>query len=572
MPFFPRWPLLALACLLLGGCTRSLRPEALPAWGGQEQALLTFAAGQLADGQGDFKRAVAFYYQTLQLDPQALSVRRYLVSDLLRLGKPLEAIGQFLPLVQKNPRDTKNQYLLGQLYEAAGDTRTAEQVYLRARDLAPRDSEITTALAVLLLKQDRGAEGRHYLEMSLAMNLRDREARRTMVKYLLSRDQSEAAANWLRAALASDPEDREWLGYLAKVLSHQGKDREAFLQYQKLLVLDPEDADVRRQLADYYVDHRQWKEAAGELEWLFQAGPENPVVRRNLGLAYYELGDMDQARTILLPLAEQDTADALTHYLLGSIYRSKQLWRLALQEFNAAVLLDPNHAAAQLELAQMLIQVGESANAVAVLEAAGPKISHDPRLLGQYGLLLLALNRPLRAREAFTQALRAAPRNAELQFQLGRACLALNQFDDAVSAWERAVKLNPKMAEAYNHLGYLHAERKLRLDQAVLWIRKALALDPKNGDYRDSLAWAYYQQGKYPQALKELKLALKYFQAAAEPVDPVVLDHLGEVYLKLGRGREAESAWQHILKDNPGNLDIQKKINSLHFNQSIPTP
>lgn len=570
--FIPRifclccWCLFFLSLLGLNGCTRLIRQDELPpAWSNQEQALLAFAAGQFADAKGDLRAAVAFYWQTLRLDPKALSVRRYLVSDLLRLGKPEEAITQFRPIVDKNPDDIKNQYLLGQLYEAVGDTGTAEKIYLRARRQAPGDSGIATALGILMLKADREAEGRRFLEQALQLNSGDREARRTMVKYLLSRGRADAAVDLLQAALQADSEDREWLSYLAKVLSHQGKNHEAFLQYQKLLALDPDDAETRRLIADYYLEHRQWREAASELEWLLKADPGNFLIKRNLGLAYYELGDVDRARLHLQPLAEQETADALTHFLMGSIYRQKRLWRLAVQEFAASIALDPNNVTAYLEEAQILLNIGENASAASLMEIAGQKISSgSPQVLGQYGLLLLELNRPMQAREAFSQALRADPKNADLLFQFGRASQALNQFEAAVQAWERAVKLNPKMAEAYNHLGYAYAERNLNLDQALLWVRKALALDPKDENYHDSLGWVFYRQGKYSQALQEIKLALQLAKEAKAQVDPVILDHLGDVYLALGQPALAESTWQLLLKDNPGNLEIRDKIKKLH--------
>jgi tetratricopeptide (TPR) repeat protein len=105
-----------------------------------------------------------------------------------------------------------------------------------------------------------------------------------------------------------------------------------------------------------------------------------------------------------------------------------------------------------------------------------------------------------------------------------------------------------------------------------MWIQKALALDPKDGNYHDSLAWAYYQQGKYAPALKELKVSLELLKAGQEPVDPVILDHLGEVYLKLGQPSQAESTWQQILKENPGNLDIQEKIKKLRTQPGVKQP
>src|SRR5213078_3839669 len=76
-------------------------------------------------------------------------------------------------------------------------------------------------------------------------------------------------------------------------------------------------------------------------------------------------------------------------------------------------------------------------------------------------------------------------------------------------AFERVIAIDPKHAEAYNYVGYMYAERGQNLDEAISLIGQALSLEPDNGYFIDSLGWAYYQQGKYPDALRELKRAVE---------------------------------------------------------------
>ena len=71
------------------------------------------------------------------------------------------------------------------------------------------------------------------------------------------------------------------------------------------------------------------------------------------------------------------------------------------------------------------------------------------------------------------------------------------KFEDAVRQFRHVITLDPKHAEAYNYVGYMYAERGQNLDEAVTLIGKALALEPDNGYFIDSLGWAYYQQGRY---------------------------------------------------------------------------
>ena len=137
------------------------------------------------------------------------------------------------------------------------------------------------------------------------------------------------------------------------------------------------------------------------------------------------------------------------------------------------------------------------------------------------------------------------------------------QFDDAVNAFRRVIALDPKHAEAYNYVGYMYAERGQNLDEAVTLIGKALELEPENGYFIDSLGWAYYQQGKYADALRELKRAVDRTKE-----DPVILEHLGDAYLKNGLDNEALVAWEKALKIDPTADGVKKKVDELQERRS----
>jgi predicted Zn-dependent protease len=97
----------------------------------------------------------------------------------------------------------------------------------------------------------------------------------------------------------------------------------------------------------------------------------------------------------------------------------------------------------------------------------------------------------------------------------------------------------PGDVSALNDLGYLWAERGQHLHRALAMTHQAVAAEPKNRAYRDSLGWAYYQLGRYAEAVRELRLA-----AADDTADGVVLDHLGDAESRYGRADAASAAWQ----------------------------
>jgi Flp pilus assembly protein TadD len=103
----------------------------------------------------------------------------------------------------------------------------------------------------------------------------------------------------------------------------------------------------------------------------------------------------------------------------------------------------------------------------------------------------------------------------------------------------------------------MYAEKGIRLDEAERLIRKALELEPENGYYIDSLGWAFYQQGRYADAVRELRRAVDLTRGKE---DPVIYDHLGDAYLRSGDEPAALSAWEKSLDLDPANDSVRQKI------------
>lgn len=556
---------LGMVLQLAPGCATTTPVSHHPGPPLTSQGLATWAffAGQLADQEGDFNQAIQYYRRALAHDSSSLVLRRYLVGDLIRLERFHEARLEYRSIIDQNPGDRETQFVLGQLYEAAGDLKVAERLYRAAAALSQEDSAPHTKLGILLLKQENKKEGLALLRKAVKINPSDREARRVLVNYYLTQNRQPAAEALLRAGLKSTPEDIEWLSSLARLVEGAGRREEAAELYLRLSQLHPRAPDSHRFLSIYYLKHNDWEGAILQLERLLKINPRDLLARRNLGLALYKQREYQQARQQLGSLVDSGLADALTHYLLGSIYRKQGLDYLAVDEFRTAVKLDWELVEAHLSLASVLLKTGEIDEAAAVMREASAKFSNIPQVHINHGLVLLRQSKVREALRVFQRARRLSPDNAAVHFHLGRAYLELDAFPEAVRAWKKTVQLNPDFSDAYNFLGYTHAERGLALNQALRWLRQALAREPENGYFLDSLGWIYYQQGKYTRALKTILEAVKQLKVRGKAVDAVIYDHLGDVYLKLQRRTEAEEAWQSALSADPGNEDLKRKLKQL---------
>jgi tetratricopeptide (TPR) repeat protein len=139
----------------------------------------------------------------------------------------------------------------------------------------------------------------------------------------------------------------------------------------------------------------------------------------------------------------------------------------------------------------------------------------------------------------------------EARFVLSNLCIYLGQMDDAEEWLEQVLDEFPEDIGAMNDLGYLWADRGKSLGRSLRMIEKAVAAEPDNGAYRDSLGWVLYRLGKYGEAVLELRKAV-----STEEPDPVILDHLGDALLRTGDSAGAVDSWQQaaaLLETAPDN-------------------
>ena len=215
--------------------------------------------------------------------------------------------------------------------------------------------------------------------------------------------------------------------------------------------------------------------------------------------------------------------------------------------------------------------------------------SHALSLLGN-DQISDAISTLLLAKEKF-------PKNFSILFYLGSSYKQIAQHDDALIEFELALKLQPEstiiwhsMALIYENLNqydisdslfvmilasdlhnamdmndyaFIISERESStpkdLQFALSLAEKAIGLDPTNYMIMDTLGWIYFQMG-------ESSLALKHLQSSIENGgdNSVILEHLGDVYLKMGNIKKAQDIFNKSVILNPGNEKLKAKLEQLN--------
>lgn len=291
---------------------------------------------------------------------------------------------------------------------------------------------------------------------------------------------------------------------------------------------------------------------------------------------------------------------ALRNFEIGEIYRNEEKWTECIRYWETSLGLSPANQTLRFELGRAYLQSGSfeaaaerftevSNNAEvddlrsraetllaylsgvegATLEAQGhyeKAIELAPsNYFAQVGLghLFTDQERYAEAKECFEKAIGQQPEDATLQLQLSLICDKLDDVECSERAARRAIELEPDSAEGYNTLGYLYAERGIRLEDAVELVEKAMELQPNDPNITDSLGWAYYKMGDYEKAVEILEDAVALIDDRSRVGSSVILEHLGDAYHKAGQIQKAREMWIEAAEGIPNSPTAQDKLANL---------
>jgi tetratricopeptide (TPR) repeat protein len=158
-------------------------------------------------------------------------------------------------------------------------------------------------------------------------------------------------------------------------------------------------------------------------------------------------------------------------------------------------------------------------------------------------------------------AIRRFPDEEKVYFLQGSVFEKQRKYTEAERAFRKALELDKDNAAVLNYLGFMLADRGIKLDEALGMIQKAFESDPTNGAYLDSLGWVYFRLNRLDLAQEYLELAIRF-----HATDPDLHDHLGDLYFKQKRLEDARAEWTKAIElgDDPADIEtVRKKLDGL---------
>ncbi|NKB29156.1 MAG: tetratricopeptide repeat protein [Rhodobacteraceae bacterium] len=259
-------------------------------------------------------------------------------------------------------------------------------------------------------------------------------------------------------------------------------------------------------------------------------------------------GEADHAYTLLYSRLASHLSPAHIEALLMSANKLEQLKQYdpATEVYRAVPRNSSVFYAAELGRAEALRLSGDPEAAVEVISALASEFPDLSLIHITLGDTLRRMGEYQRSSEAYDRAIALlGPENPNhwlVYFARGITHERTDRWVQAEDDMRRALRLSPDQPSVLNYLGYTMVERQENLDEALDMIQKAAAAEPDSGHIIDSLGWVLYRLGRYDEAVEPMERASQLMA-----VDPVVNDHLGDVYWAVGRKLEAEFQWKRAL-------------------------
>ncbi len=208
--------------------------------------------------------------------------------------------------------------------------------------------------------------------------------------------------------------------------------------------------------------------------------------------------------------AGNDLASA--HNFRGIAYSGKSNADLAIADFDRAIEIDPGYASAFSNRGAAYYLKGDMARALAD-ETEAIRLEPDaPTPYFNRGLALDRKGMRAEAVEDFTKAIALKPDYANPYGYRGADLAARGDYAKSIKDLDMAIHLDPGFARAYNEKAWLLAtcaDAKFRNGARALELALKAVEIADSWRYRDTLAAAYAEAGKFADASREERKALE---------------------------------------------------------------
>ncbi|MGC2327759.1 MAG: tetratricopeptide repeat protein [Candidatus Sulfotelmatobacter sp.] len=518
--------------------------------------------GDMPGGSGSdnvLKLAIEQYEQIVKIEPDSVD-DHLLLGRLYRLNNDLQkAESELKTAIKLDPNSEEAVTTLAILYTDEGDTAQALQVLSAVPDTA-RSAKLYAALGTTYEQRKEYKNAIDAFKKAIMLDRDNLDAIRGLAENLLNDGQTDAALEQYKVIADANPEDAQTFLRIAEIYRRQGKYDQALENLKKADTMVPDSLEVPYSMASVYEAQGRYDDAVKLLQDLVKKTEKpdhdyNQADRNNraifverLGIVYREQenypASVDAFRKMLT--LGDDNAERGYQNIIDT-YREGKMWTQATAAAREAVQKLPDDRGLRMVLDAQLADTGDADKALADVHSLLNGKAEDRDVYITLAQMNTRLKRWKDAENALDKAEQLSTKAEDkdyIYFLRGSTYEREKKYDEAEAQFRKVLAADPQSAITLNYLGYMNADRGVRLDESLNYIKAAVSLDPGNGAYLDSLGWAYFRLGKYDLAEESLTKASTHLGS-----DPTVQQHLGDLYQKTGRLKLAAAHWERAIAE-----------------------
>jgi tetratricopeptide (TPR) repeat protein len=558
LPAMKRLTCIALAAGLLAA-SAAFAGEAAGERYPSDEALRHYLAGRWLEQTGKLEEAGAELARAAALDPASPGILLHACEVASRAGEPTRALELARHVLDLSPGNGRALWLEGAALFNLSRAGEALSPLLRAVAVDSGNAECIRTLAHVAESLDRVALMDSCYERIVALDTDDAESWFQLATTRARLGRFAEADSALSIAMDASPARPGALflrGWLRERLGHPD---EAIQLYGHHLEVHPDDVATRRRLVPLLMQQGRPREALAQARKVADAQPTDASALGALADLEYLNGQPDAGAKSLQRMRALAPLDPELAARSAEVMLRNRRGPDAVRFVDAWVAAHPG-AGNDLRLRGWVRAAAGSPDSAAVyarLEAAASPDSLAPaRLLARY---LRQARRWREAAEQYASLSRRVPSDPSLLLDLAVCREQGGDVSGAIAAGRDALALAPDAPQTLNFLGYLLADHEQDLPAAREMIRRAIELDPDNGAYLDSMGWVLFRLGDLAAARTHLERAV-----ALTGEDPVVREHLGDVYRELKLPDLARAQYRLSLAADSANSRVRNKLEAVH--------
>src|SRR5579872_1537085 len=522
--------------------------------------------GDMPGGSGSdniLKLAIDQYEQIVKLDPTSVD-DHLLLGRLYRLNNDLQkAETELKTAIKLDPSSEEAVTTLAMLYTDEGDTAHALKVLSSVPDSA-RSAKLYSALGAAYEQRKDYKSAIDAYKHSIMLDRDNLDSIRGLAENLLNDGQLDAALEQYKVIADSNPEDAQTYVRMAEIYRREGKYDLALENLKRADTLVPDTMDVPYSMAAVYQAQGRYDDAIKLLQDLLKKTEKSEVgtsqADRNnraifierLGMIYREQENYTAAVDTfrkMISLGDENTRTGYQEII--DTYREAKEWPQATAVAKEAVQKMPDDRDLRMVLDSQLADTGEVDSALSDVRGMLKGGAEDREIYLRLGIMYMRVKRWQQAEESLAKAEQLSTKTddkAYVWFLRGDFYQRQKLYDQADAEFRKVLAAvspsDPQAAATLNYLGYMNADRGVKLEESLNYIKQALTFEPNNGAYLDSLGWVYFKLGKYDLAEENLTKASIHMGA-----DATVQEHLGDLYQKTGRLKLAAAHWERAVQE-----------------------